>query len=59
MGSEGNKPKWPFDPLQPGDHEPLRLPGGPPADQRPDVRPERPDPRPAPPGPGPASTNAE
>jgi hypothetical protein len=33
MNTEGKDPKtatdrWPFDPLQPGDHEPAHLPGG-------------------------------
>ena len=26
--SEERKPRWPFDPMQPGDHEPVRLPEG-------------------------------
>ena len=30
---EPEKPKWPFDPLQPGDHEPVRLPDDHPAKQ--------------------------
>jgi hypothetical protein len=25
------KDKWPFDPMQPGDHEPVRVPDGHPA----------------------------
>ena len=39
MGTEQEKHKWPFDPLQPGDHEPVRIP-----DDHSAKRPERPDP---------------
>jgi hypothetical protein len=31
MTPEQEKPKWPFDPMQPGDHEPVRIPEDPPA----------------------------
>jgi hypothetical protein len=33
--------KWPFDPMQPGDHEPVRIPDDPPAKE-----PQRPEPQP-------------
>ena len=26
MTKEKEQPRWPFDPMQPGDHEPVRLP---------------------------------
>ena len=25
-GQQESAPRWPFDPMQPGDHEPVRLP---------------------------------
>jgi hypothetical protein len=41
MSSEQEKQKWPFDPLQPGDHEPVRIP-----DDHPAKEPRRPEPKP-------------
>jgi hypothetical protein len=43
MGTDGGKQKWPFDPMQPGDHEPVRIPDDPPPKEpqkRPDPQPE-------------------
>jgi hypothetical protein len=38
MTPEREKPKWPFDPMQPGDHEPVRIPDDHPAkEQKPPV----------------------
>jgi hypothetical protein len=38
---EQEKQKWPFDPMQPGDHEPVRIPDDHPAKtQQPDPKPE-------------------
>lgn len=35
MGSANNGPdQWPFDPLQPGDHEPVRVPDDHPSKQQ-------------------------
>ncbi len=28
------KDKWPFDPMQPGDHEPVRIPDDPPGNEQ-------------------------
>jgi len=48
MSSEPEKQKWPFDPLQPGDHEPVRIPDDyrriP--DDHPAKEPMRPNPKP-------------
>lgn len=30
-----SKDKWPFDPMQPGDHEPVRIPDDHPSKQQP------------------------
>jgi hypothetical protein len=44
MSTEQEKQKWPFDPMQPGDHEPVRIPDDHPSkqheQQRPDPKPE-------------------
>jgi hypothetical protein len=45
MNPEQEKQKWPFDPMQPGDHEPVRIPDDPPAkepakEQKPPVPPQ-------------------
>jgi hypothetical protein len=41
MSVEREKQRWPFDPMQPGDHEPVRIPDAPPAK---DPRPPEPKP---------------
>ena len=33
MTQDPQKPKWPFDPMQPGVHEPVRIPDDHPAKQ--------------------------
>ena len=44
MSAAPDKHRWPFDPLQPGDHEPVRIP-----DEHPTREPlKRPDPAPTP-----------
>jgi hypothetical protein len=40
MGAEHEKQKWPFDPMQPGDHEPVRIPDDHPAKEPQKKRPE-------------------
>jgi hypothetical protein len=44
MSTEQEKQRWPFDPMQPGDHEPVRIPDDHPAKQRQEQ--QRPDPKP-------------
>jgi len=41
MSSEHEKQRWPFDPMQPGDHEPVRIP-----DDHPSKEQQHPDPKP-------------
>ena len=36
----GEQPKWPFDPMQPGDHEPVRIPDDHPSRQQPAKEPK-------------------
>jgi hypothetical protein len=46
MSSEHEKQKWPFDPMQPGDHEPVRVPDDHPSKQDPKQEQQHPDPKP-------------
>jgi hypothetical protein len=41
MSIEQEKQRWPFDPMQPGDHEPVRIP-----DDHPAKDPRPPEPKP-------------
>ncbi len=41
MGTDGGEQKWPFDPMQPGDHEPVRIPDDAPTNE-PQKRPDPP-----------------
>jgi len=34
LASASDKDKWPFDPMQPGDHEPVRIPDDHPAKKK-------------------------
>jgi hypothetical protein len=43
MSPDQEKQRWPFDPMQPGDHEPVRIPDDHPSKKR---EQQHPDPKP-------------